>query len=99
MASICCSPPDMRAGQLGAPLAEPRELRERAAPRPRFMVDAGEGDHAQVLAHGEVREDAAALGDRAHADPGQRVGRDAVDVAAGEVHAARGRASSARWPP
>ena len=30
MASICCSPPDMRAGELRAALAEPREAREGA---------------------------------------------------------------------
>ena len=41
---------------------------------------AGVGDQPQVLGDGEVREDAAALGDRAHPGAGERVGRGAVDV-------------------
>src|SRR5205814_4368388 len=50
------------------------------------------GQETQVLGHGEVGEDAPALGQGAHAGPGQAVGGDAVDVAAHDVEAAvRGR--------
>ena len=56
------------------------------------------GGHAQVLADGEVAEHAAALGDGAQPEPGERVGRGAVDVAAGDVDAARSRPGAGRWP-
>ena len=52
-----------RAGQLVAPLAEAREAAVGDRPRRRAQRRARVGHHAQVLAHGEVREDAAALGD------------------------------------
>ena len=71
-----------RAGDLLAPLPQPRELRERPGPRRRRTSVPRVGRHPQVLAHREVREDAPALGDQAHAGAGERVGRGAVDVAA-----------------
>ncbi len=79
-----------RAGELAAPLAEPREL--PVGPLLDVIhVDAGVGRHAQVLADREVRKDPAPLGDRAHAEPGQRVGIRSVDMAPGDVDAPRRR--------
>ena len=96
MASICCSPPDsVPASCLRRSPSRGNCAKARSSTC--FWLDARVGDHAQVLAHGEVREDAAALGDGAHAEPGQRVGADAVDVAAADVDAARRSAPSARW--
>ena len=66
MASICCSPPDMRAGRLVDPLLQPREQLEDALevlPVGRGLaVVADVGAHVEVLAHGHAREAAAALG-------------------------------------
>ena len=63
-----------RPGELDAPLAEPGEAGVGQLLDLVEVGGAGEGDHPQVLPHGEVREDATPLGDRAHADPGQGVG-------------------------
>ena len=62
MASICCSPPDMRAGRLVAALAE---AGERLVPALEVGVDlavlAGDGAEPEVLVDGEVAEGAPAL--------------------------------------
>src|SRR5439155_13763884 len=43
---------------------------------------AGDSSHLQILAHGEARENAAALNDRGHVASGALVGGDARDVLA-----------------
>ena len=69
-ASICCSPPDIVPATWLAPLAQSREAVVGLAPRSRSSAATGVGGHPQVLAHGEVREDAPALGDQAQRRPG-----------------------------
>ena len=90
MASICCSPPDM------VPASCWRRSASRGKRREGVLLDVaargpGVGHHPQVLGDRQVREHAAALGDGAQPGAGQGVGRDAVDVAAEHVEAARGR--------
>src|SRR3546814_6665127 len=53
------------------------------------LTDPGEGDHPGVLAHGEVREHAAPLGDGADPSAGECVRRGAVHVSATDVDAPR----------
>ena len=87
-ASICCSPPD------SVPAVWRRRSRQPREPRVRHLLDLRAatcrvGHHPEVLAHGEVGEDAPALGDQAQPAAGQIVGRGAVDPATGDQHVAR----------
>ena len=67
IASICCSPPDNVPGDLRAPVAQAREARRYVTSSMSAERASRVGHHAQVLAHGEVREDASAFGDEAQA--------------------------------
>ena len=86
IASICCSPPDNVPATWRTALFESREAVEGTVED--LVPCAREREHAEVLAHGEVAEHTPALGNRAHADPGECIRGDAVDVPATDVHAA-----------
>ena len=76
-----------RARRLLAPLAEPRELRERAV-EDRPIADAAERRHPEVLGNAQVREDAAPFRDEAHAGARQCVGLHTGHVTPAEKQAA-----------
>ena len=69
----------------GAGSARTRSPRSSRSDRP------GERRHAEVLADGQVREDALAFGDEAEAGARELVGRGAVDAPAGDEQVAGGR--------
>ena len=78
-----------RAGHLGAPLGQAREVRERPL-LDLLAAQPAVGHHLKVFLHGQVREDAPALGNGAHAGAGECDGIDPVDPAAAEEHVAGG---------
>ena len=87
-----------RAGELAAPFGETREARVRD------LLDlvqgaARERAHAEVLAHGQVREDALALGHEAEARAGELVRTRAVDAPARDEQVAGGRRHQTRTRP
>jgi len=64
MVSICLSPPGSRAPAWPRPLGEPRKCAQDPFQCPiTTPIDAGTRRHDQVLAHGEIGKDAAAVGD------------------------------------
>ena len=63
IAHICCSPPDMRAGELAAALAQPREqlVDEGEASRNFAPRRTDEAAHPQIVLDRHAREQAAVL--------------------------------------
>ena len=76
IASICCSPPESRPARWPARCAQHRETSRRPVPAPasRARVRSGQATGAEVLLHGQMLEDLAAL--RAPGPP--RPGRSAA---------------------
>jgi hypothetical protein len=96
-ASICCSPPLRLPGLLTDALAQAREPVAAALHvLVHAAVAAGVGADAQVVGDRQVGERAAPLGHVADAGPGDRVGRAADELLAGEADAAAGVAPSPR---
>ena len=93
IASICCSPPRHRAGELVAALLQAREDARTPCSMSASisLVVADEGAHLQVLGDRHAREDAAALGHHHQALLDQVPGALALDAAAQELDLAGGR--------
>src|SRR5205809_222062 len=87
------------ARQVGAmlePRAEAREARERALERPRAIAaHAGARGHDQVLAHGQIGEDAASLGYVGDTGPRHAFGFRAGHVASLDANLAAARGDMA----
>ena len=97
MASICCSPPDSVPASWSRRSREPREAGVGDRPRSSAQDAPPWVAMPQVLAHGEVREDAPALGDRCTAPPrASSSGRCPVDPPAGQHDVAAGGCDAAR---
>ena len=89
IASICCSPPDRVPAVRCMNRPSCGKRRDRLLLHP-LHVAAAVGHHPEVLAHREVREDAAALGDEAQPEAGEVLGSR-------PVHPPPGHHDVARW--
>jgi hypothetical protein len=92
MASICCSPPERNRPRWATRSSRRGKYRKTSARRRLVARGAGaEHRQAEVLAHGEVRQHAALLGNPRDAAPDDLVRLEPRDVLAAQRHAsARG---------